>query len=274
MRRHHHIRPRFIEHCSPFRSRRLRPEPQERETGGGDNRHPDTHGEIDHDRRYRTGQNMTEQDRHIAGADAARRFNKGLLLEHQGVTAHQAGKRRDRKDRHRNDHIRHAAAHHRHHGNRQQDPREGEQHIADAHNNAIPPAFIIPGQQTEHGTDRRADQHRQHAGGQRNLRSHQHPAKNIAPERIHPKPVHHRRAVVEPVIIKIVFRIERRYPRCRESNCNQQQDKYTGAHRHRLTTKSPPKLTPRRAYLSGLNSRHGVNNRLSSPVEQSHLTCT
>lgn len=110
-------------------------------------------------------QNMVEQNGGVAGADAARRFNKGLLLQNQRIAAHQTSKRRDREDRHGDDHVGHPAAHDGDHRDRQQDPRKGEQHVAKSHNEPVPPALIVASQQPKHRADGRANQHRQYPGG-------------------------------------------------------------------------------------------------------------
>ncbi|KAI3491006.1 hypothetical protein L1887_45173 [Cichorium endivia] len=180
---------------------------------------------------------MAEQDGGVAGPHAAGRFDKGLLFQHQRVAAHQTGKRRYRKDRNRNDNVRHAAAHDRHHGNREQNAGKSKQHVADAHDDAVPPAFVISGNEAQHGTDGRADQHREHPGGKRDLRPDQHAAKDIAPEGVHAEPVQHRRSVVQTVVVKIVFRIKRRHPRRNHRHRNQQQHKQSRGHRDRLAAK-------------------------------------
>ncbi|MNO98774.1 hypothetical protein D3C76_905280 [compost metagenome] len=190
---------------------------------------------------------MVEQDGRIAGTDTARRLDKGLLFQHQRIAAHQAGKRRNGKHRHGDDYVRHAAAHDRHHRDRQQNTGEGKQHVADAHDNAVPPAFVETGQQSQYRTDGRTDQHRENSRRQRDLRPHQYPAKDIAPQGIHAKPVHHRRAVIQPIVVEVIFGIERRDPGGQNRHHDQQQNKQSGSHRHRLTAKSTPELQPRRA---------------------------
>ncbi len=190
---------------------------------------------------------MAEENGGVAGPHTAGRLDKGLLFQHQRVAAHQAGKGRNRKHRDRNDDVGHAAAHDRHHGNRQQNAGEGKQHVADAHDDAVPPAFVIAGDQPQHDPDCRADQHRKHPGGERNLRPHQHPAKDIPPERVHAEPVEHRGPVVQAVVVKIVFRIKRRHPRRHDRHHDQQQHEQPRGHRDRLTAKAPPEFRPRGA---------------------------
>ncbi len=213
MRGHHHVRAGLVQHRAPLRRRRLRAKPQKRQTGGGDNRRADTHGEIDHNRRHRARQDMPEQNGGIRRTDTARRFNKRLVLQHQRIAAHQASKGRDTEYRHGDNDVRHPAAHYRHHGDGEQNAREGEQHVADAHDHAVPPAFVKARQQAQHSTDNRARQHRKHPGGERYPRADNHTAENIAPQRIDTEPVHHRRPFIQAVIIEIVFGVERRNPR-------------------------------------------------------------
>ena len=155
---------------------------------------------------------MAEQDCGIAGSHAAGRLDKGLLFQHQRVATYQARESGNREYRHGDDDVRHAAAHHRHHGNRQQNTGKGKQHVADTHDDAVPPAFVIPGHQPQHGANCCAHQHSKDPGRQRDLRPYQHAAENIAPERVHAKPVHHRRSIVQPVVIEVIFRIKRGYP--------------------------------------------------------------
>ncbi|SAX30221.1 Uncharacterised protein [Klebsiella pneumoniae] len=217
---------------------------------------------------------MVEQNGGVAGADAARRFNKGLLLQNQRIAAHQTSKRRDREDRHGDDHVGHPAAHDGDHRDRQQDPRKGEQHVAKSHNEPVPPALIVASQQPKHRADGRANQHRQYPGGQRDLRPDQHPAENIPSQGVDSEPVHQRRSLVQTVVVEIIFRIVRRYPWGNDGYRNQQQHENTSAHRHRLATKAPPELMPGGMDLAGSDARHGVQRRLPSPVKQLHLTYT
>ena len=196
MRCNHHISTRFIEHRSPFRRWRLCPQAEERQAGGRDDRHANTHGKIDHNRRYGARQNMLENDRAVAGANAARRLDKGLLFENQRIAAHQTGKCRDGENRHGDNHVGHAAAHNRHHRDGQQNTRKGEQHVADTHDDAIPPTFVVARHQPQHGADKRTHQHREDTCSQRDLRTNQHTTENIAPQRIHAEPVNQRRPLI------------------------------------------------------------------------------
>ncbi len=59
---------------------------------------------------------------------------------------------------------------------------EGKQHIANAHDQPIPPAFIISSQQAQQRPDRRTDKHGKHSRRQRDLRTNRDTAENVAPQ--------------------------------------------------------------------------------------------
>ena len=67
--------------------------------------------------------------------------------------AHQPRERRDAEDGDRPDDVGHARAEDRDDADRQQDAGKGEQHVADAHDDAVPPAFEEAADQPEHGAD-------------------------------------------------------------------------------------------------------------------------
>ena len=123
---------------------------------------------------------MVEDDSCIAGADATRRLNKRLLLKYQRIPSHQTGEGRNGEDCDSNDDVSNATSQHRHHRNCQQNTRKGEQHIADAHNQPIPPAFVIARHQSQYRPYRRANKDGKDSRSQRDLRTDQHAAENIS----------------------------------------------------------------------------------------------
>ena len=122
---------------------------------------------------------MVKNDGRIAGTNTARRLNKRLLLQHQRIPTHQAREGWNGENGHGNDHVSNTAAQHSDHGYRQQYPRKGEQHIADSHDQSIPPAFVESRQQTQYRTNRRANKYGKDSCRQRDLRPNQHAAKDI-----------------------------------------------------------------------------------------------
>ena len=213
---------------------------------------------------------MVKNDGRIAGTNTARRLNKRLLLQHQCISAHQARESRNGENGHGDNHVRNAAAQHGDHGYRQQNAGKGEQHIADTHNQPIPPTFVVSRQQTQHCANRRANKHGKDSCRQRDLGANQHAAKDISSQRIDTKPVQHRRPIIQTVIIEVIFGIKWRQPASKNRHHDQEQYKQPSEHRHVLSTKTTPELMPRCAYLLWLNKGHCIQNRLSAPVKKSH----
>ncbi len=247
MRRGHHVGARLVEHRAPLRRRRLRAQAQERQARGGDDRGADPHREIHHDGRDGARQDVAQQDGPVRRADAARGLDVGQVLEHQRVAAHQPREGRNAEHRHGEDHVGHAVAQDRHDADRQQDAGKGEQHIADAHDDAVPPAFVVAGEQAEHRPDEGADDNRHEAGLQRDPRAHQDAAEDVAAERIDAEPVRGGRPGVERVIVEIVFRIERHQVRRQDRRHHQRDHEHAGAECQMLLAELAPELAPGRA---------------------------
>jgi hypothetical protein len=117
------------------------------------------------------------------------------------------------EDRHREDDVRHAAAENRNDADREQDAREREQHVADAHDDAVPPSLEVACEQAEYGADDRADRDRNETGRERDARANQDAAEDVAAERIDAEPMSKRWARVELVVVEEIFRVVGHDPR-------------------------------------------------------------
>ena len=190
---------------------------------------------------------MAHDDGPVRRANAACRLDVSHVLEHQRVATHQPCKRGHAEHGHGHDDVGHAAAQNRHHPQRQQDARKGKQHVRDAHHDAVPPAFVVPGQQAKGRADHAADHHRQEASGQRDACTHQDAAEDVAAQWIDAEPMHHRRAFIEPVVVEKAFSIVRNDVGRKHCDQHQQQHKGQRGHGHMLFFELAPELAPRRA---------------------------
>ena len=75
------------------------------------------------------------------------------------------------------------------HRHRQDDRREGEDEIADAHDRAVEQAGEVAGDRAEDGADRHRDDHEQQGEGDRHPGAEDHPAEHVAAETVGAEPV-------------------------------------------------------------------------------------
>ena len=204
---------------------------------------------------------MSRDDRPVGRADAPCRFDEGQVFERKGVAANEPGKRRNAEDRNGDDDVEHSAAEDRDDADRKQDPRKREEHVADAHDHPVPPAFVIPGDQSKSRADERPDGDRHEARGQRDSRAHQDAAEDVAPERVDAEPVLERGQRVQAVVVEEVFRVVRREPGRGQRQHDQQQHERTRDDRDRLTEEFAPELGPRRAHRSRCGDGRNVGFR-------------
>ncbi len=201
---------------------------------------------------------MPEHDRAIGCAKASRRLDERQVLERERVAADEPCERRDAEHRNGHDDVRHAAAEDRDDADREQDAGEREQHVADPHDDPVPPAFLVAGDESEQRADDCADGHRQESRRERDPRAHQDAAEDVAAERIDAEPVLPRRARVERVVVEEALRVERDDPGRRDRDEHEQQHERTRDHRHLLPPELAPELRPRRAHaLVGEQWRRG-----------------
>src|SRR5512143_2120687 len=213
VRRHEHVGARGVEHRAPLGGRRLRAHAEERQARGGDDRRADPQREIDDHGGDGPGKDVARDDGAVVGADAPRRLDVREVLERERVPADEPREGRDAEDGDGDDHVRHAATEDRDDADREQDPGEREQHVADAHDDPVGPALVEAGDQSEHGADERPVGDRDEAGGERDPRTHQDPAEDVAAERIDAEEVLPRRRRVEPVVVEIRLGVVRHHPR-------------------------------------------------------------
>jgi hypothetical protein len=152
------------------------------------------------------------------------------------------------EDRNGHHHVGHAAAKDRHHAQGEQDAGKGEQHVGDAHHDAVPPAAVVAGQEAQRGADDGAEHHRKDARGQRNARAHQDAAEDVAAQGIDAEPVRCRRAGIDPVVVEEVLGVVGHDPRRHDGNGHQQQHEDAGAHGDVLHAELAPELGPGRAH--------------------------
>ena len=122
---------------SPLRRGRLGAHAQETEAGSSDNGGSDGHGVLYDDIGNGAGQDMFEQDAHVACSDVAGGLDKHAVLCLQCIAPHQTGKLGDVEHRNRDYHIIKSASQDGHNGNCQDKSREGQQHVADTHDDGI-----------------------------------------------------------------------------------------------------------------------------------------
>ena len=164
------------------------------------------------------------------------------MLESERRRAHEPREGWDAEDRHRENDVRHAAAQDRDDADREQDAGEREEHVANAHDDPVPPAFEVAGRQTEDRTRDGADRDRDESRGQRYPRTHQDAAEDVATERVDAEPMLPRRPRVELVVVEITFGVVWNDPGRESRDENEQNDKHTRYQRDLLLLELAPEL--------------------------------
>ena len=88
------------------------------------------------------------------------------------------------------------------HRHRQDDRREGEDEIADAHDRAVEQAGEVAGDRAEDGADRHRDDHEQQGEGDRHPGAEDHPAEHVAAETVGAEPVRRARRLEARSILR------------------------------------------------------------------------
>ena len=88
------------------------------------------------------------------------------------------------------------------HRHRQDDRREGEHEIADAHDRAVQQAGEVAGDRAEDGADRHRDDHEQQGEGDRHPGAEDHTAENVAAETVGAEPVRRARGLEARSILR------------------------------------------------------------------------
>ena len=105
---------------------------------------------------------MLEDDLHPAGTDGLCRLDEFALLDGDGLTPDEPGVPGPPGQSDGKDCVVQAAAHDGHHGDGEEQGREAEEHVGNAHDEVIHPATEAAGD----GTQGNADDKRQANGGQ------------------------------------------------------------------------------------------------------------
>ena len=177
------------EHGAPGGIRRLDPEPEERERGLDEDRVG--HGEraLDDQRREAVGQDDAGRDVDAASPQRPRGLDELLLADRQGVGARDAGEGRDEHDSDRHHGVLERWPEDGHQRDGQQDRREGQQGVHEAHDEAVEPAADVPGQETQRDAHGGGDPHRDRADHERGARPVHDPAQDVAPQVVRAQPV-------------------------------------------------------------------------------------
>ena len=138
---------------------------------------------------------------------------------------------------------------------REQDAGERKQYVAQAHDDAVPPAFAIAGDQPQRRAEQGADRHRHEARGQRNARTHEDAAEDVAAERIDAEQVLERRPGVERVVVEEILGVVGDDERRDDGSATEQRHEYPGDNRDMLPLELAPELGPRRAHVGGFGDR-------------------
>ena len=96
---------------------------------------------------------------------------------------------RPRSERDGDDRVLDARAESRHERQREDEPREGEEHVGHPHEDRVDPAAEIAGGRADEKADRRDDHHDEADDHQRDARAVEHARVDVAPELVRPEPV-------------------------------------------------------------------------------------
>lgn len=188
---------------------------------------------------------MSEDDDGVARTDAPRGFDVGLVLENKDVPAHEARERGHREDRHRHDDVQEAAPQNRHDPDREQNAGKREEHVRDAHHDAVGPAFVVTGEKPQHGADDGAREDTPQARHQREPRPRDDAAEDVAPQAVDPEPVHGRGAFVQVVVVEEVFGVVRDHPGAHDRGEDEERHHDERDHPHAVLRETAQKVRPR-----------------------------
>ena len=234
------------QHGAPFRAWRLRAEADEGERGADQDGRADAQAHIDDHRRKRARQHVPQHDHDGPHADAAGGLHVGADLERERAAAHEAREHRHAEHGHGPDHVGHPGADHRHDRDRQQQAREREHDVAKPHDQQIRPAAAIAAQQPQRDPHHAAEQRRDEADGQRDARTPDDPAQDVAPVRVGAGEVLPARAFQGGVVVRR-GRVIGGDQRGEQGQQDDQQDDQPSQDRHPAPAEAPPELRRRRA---------------------------
>ena len=201
----------------------------------------------------------------MAEAQRPRRVDIRHLAHRQRACPHDPAAARHQRDGDGDDHVEHAGAEHRHHRQRQDDQREGHQHVEHALEDEVEPAAEIGRADAQHQADQAADDRGAEADDQRRARAvHQAredvPAELVGAQQVQPaRRLHHG---VEVVLLGI----ERRDPAGQHAGREHHQHEHEPEGAERLAPAEPPDDAQRRALGLGhrLGRRRGDGFRLGT----------
>ncbi len=113
---------------------------------------------------------MARDDAGVGGAEGARRLHVLEAAHDEHLTAHQASHPRPADDANHHEHHGERGLHGSGDGDQEQEGREGEGHIGDAHNESLNPSAVVAGDEPErdaegHGDALTDEPHRQRQSG-------------------------------------------------------------------------------------------------------------
>ena len=132
---------------------------------------------------------MSQDDARIRSADGARAGHILALADDERGSAQQACEDRRVDDRDRDRRARRMRAEHGDDADRQQHHREGEEHVHEAHDDAVEPAAVVGGEKTERAAGDERDADRERAGGKRRAVAVEDAREHVAAELVGAEPV-------------------------------------------------------------------------------------
>ncbi len=189
MRMLHNVFAPIVQHCPPFRRRRLRPKPEEGQPAGSQNRNRDAESGLDDDGRSNIRQDMLENNAAVARTKSPHGIDVFQLANRQRRSPHNPGEGRNREDADRNDDIEQTLSESAYNRQSQQQTGERQQNIADAHDDRIPYSPIITGEDTENDSEDCTEEGCDEADRQGDPRSMDNPREDIPAVMVRSEPM-------------------------------------------------------------------------------------
>ncbi len=177
-----HELPALRQHAAPGGDRQRDAESQEGEAGLGQD--GPRHAERRHhdERGADVRQHVAAHDRREGDAEGARGVHERLLPGGQRLGAHDPRVGDPVPEAHDQHDVADAGPQHTDHGDGQEDEREGELHVGEAHDGVVPGAPAHAGQEAEAGADRAGEEHGREADQDRGLGPVDHAAQDVPAE--------------------------------------------------------------------------------------------
>ncbi len=176
--------PAIGQHAAPLGCGRADADAQEAQRRRRDDGRSDAHGGQDDDGRHDVGEQVAEDDRPGGAADHPGGGHEFPLFDAQHIAARQAHVAWHRGDAYRDHQVDHAGAERGDDGDRQQDARKGQQHIHEAHDDAVGAAPGVAGYQAQEHPNDHGDGHRHDAHRQRDAPAPEHARQDVSPEAV------------------------------------------------------------------------------------------